>query len=65
MQIFINNKPTDTTAETLQQLADQLALPTKGVAVAMENMMIPREQWSDTTLSADSHIVIIKAACGG
>ncbi len=65
MQITINNKPTDTTAKTLQQLANELALPEKGVAVAVENQMIPRDQWNDFTLQKGAHVVIIKAACGG
>ena len=65
MQITINNKPTDTTAKTLQQLANELPLPEKGVAVAVENQMIPRDQWNGFTLQEGAHVVIIKAACGG
>jgi sulfur carrier protein len=65
MQININNKSTDTAAKTLQQLANELTLPEKGVAVAVENQMIPRDQWNDFTLQEGAHVVIIKAACGG
>lgn len=65
MQITINNKPTTTAAETLQQLANELTLPEKGVAVAVENQMIPRDQWNNYTLQEGTHVIIIKAACGG
>ena len=65
MQININNKSTDTAAKTLQQLANELTLPEKGVAVAVENQMSPRDQWNDFTLQEGAHVVIIKAACGG
>lgn len=65
MQITINNKSTITEAETLQQLANELTLPEKGVAVAVENQMIPRDQWNSFNLQEGVHVVIIKAACGG
>ncbi len=65
MQISINNTLTDTAAQTLQQLAEELSLPSKGVAVAVENQMVPRDEWSSHTLSQGAHVVIIKAACGG
>ncbi len=65
MKIFINNKETETAAQTVQQLADALALPHKGVAIAVENKMIPRDQWTMNTLIEGNHVVIIKAACGG
>lgn len=65
MQVFINNQPTQTQANTLQQLAIELVLPAKGVAVAISNRMIPRSEWEQTSLTEGANIVIIKAACGG
>lgn len=65
MQVFINNQPTQTQATTLQQLSVELELPSKGVAVAIANRMIPRNEWEQTSLAEGSNIVIIKAACGG
>lgn len=65
MQINVNNKPLSTNATSLAKLAAELALPEKGVAVAIGNKMVPRSLWDETALSEDMHITIIKAACGG
>lgn len=65
MNITINNKSTDTQAENLSQLAAKLELPQKGVAVAINNRMIPRTDWKATALAENDKVVIIKAACGG
>lgn len=65
MKIRINNKETDVQAESLLDLAKELSLPERGVAVAVNNRMIPRTNWQQTTLKDDDNIVIIKAVCGG
>ncbi len=65
MTIQINNKATETQAQNLQALADELALPEKGVAMAVANKMVPRAAWATTLLSENDSVVIIKAACGG
>lgn len=65
MQIYVNNKPVATESTNLSMLAHELALPEKGVAVAVDNKMVPRLQWEQTPLSEGASVVIIKAACGG
>lgn len=65
MKLTVNNKEVETEASTLAQLAQQLGLPPQGVAMAVNNHMIPRTEWSDHALSEGLAIVIIKAACGG
>lgn len=65
MKIQINNKATETQAKNLQELADELVLPIKGVAVAVANKMVPRTAWEVTELNENDSVVIIKAACGG
>lgn len=65
MTIKINNKQTETEAGNILQLAQQLALPEKGVAIAVANKMVPRTEWEGTVLSEGMDIIIIKAACGG
>jgi len=65
MQINVNNKPINTEATDLVMLAKELSLPEKGVAVAVNNKMVPRSLWKQTPLSEGTHVVIIKAACGG
>lgn len=65
MKININSKPTDTTATTLGELAQQMALPEKGVAMALGARMVQRAQWAETALNEGDSVIIIKAACGG
>ena len=65
MKIQINNKEVETKALNLSELAQEMALPEKGVAVAVNNKMVPRAQWADTALTGGIAVVIIKAACGG
>lgn len=65
MKVLINNKEVETDAATLSQLTNDLSLPAQGIAVAVNNRMIPRAEWTDYALSEDISIVIIKAACGG
>ncbi|MCD8291584.1 MAG: sulfur carrier protein ThiS [Prevotella sp.] len=65
MEIKINDKATQTKAATLQELADELSLPVKGVAMAVGNKMVRREEWASTPLTNGSEVIIIKAVCGG
>lgn len=65
MKILINNKQTETEAKSLGELATELNLPERGVAVAVSNKMVPRTEWESTLLAEGANVVIIKAACGG
>lgn len=65
MTITINNKQTETEATNLSQLAQELALPERGVAIAIANKMVPRAEWENAILQEGASVVIIKAACGG
>ena len=42
-----------------------LQLPDKGVAVAVNNAMVPRAEWAARTVQEGDDIVILKAFCGG
>lgn len=65
MDININNKKTSVTSTNLQELAQEMNLPEKGVAIAISNQMIPRTEWANTPIAESADVVIIKAACGG
>ena len=65
MKVNINNKETETQALNVKQLAEELNLPAKGVAVAISNSMVPRDEWEQTSITEGADIVIIKAFCGG
>lgn len=65
MDININNKKTSVTSTNLQELAQEMNLSEKGVAIAISNQMIPRTEWANTPIAEGADVVIIKAACGG
>ena len=65
MKVTINNKETETQAKTIRELAQELDLPATGVAVAISNEMVPRDEWENTIIAEGADIVIVKAICGG
>ncbi len=66
MNIKINNEPAIVAEGTkLASIAMMLQLPDKGVAVAVNNAMVPRAEWAARTLAEGDDIVILKAFCGG
>ena len=65
MDITINNKPLSTSAATVSQLAAELALPEKGLAVAVDNKLVPRGDWGSFELREGAAVTVIRAAFGG
>ena len=65
MIVFVNNKKTDIQCATLAELVASQNLPEQGVAVAVDNEMIPRSQWETFRLEPSQRITILKAFCGG
>lgn len=66
MQVEVNNKPIQLPQDaTLGTLAQQLEIQAAGTAIAVNNKMVPRAQWSGHLLSENDKVVVVKAACGG
>ena len=65
MKILINNQETLTEATSVAMLAAELALPERGVALAVNNRIVPRTAWAETALNKGDNVTIIKAAFGG
>lgn len=65
MKVKINNKETETQAQTVKALAEELNLPATGVAIAISNEMVSRDHWDTTPILEGADIVIVKAFCGG
>lgn len=65
MNVTVNNKPVETGASTLKELALQMELPEKGVAVAVSNKMVPRSEWENFAITEGVSIIVIRASCGG
>lgn len=66
MKVQVNDKEVEISPSfTLKQITDDLKLPAVGIAVAVNNRMIPRSDWGNHSLHENDSIVVIKAACGG
>ena len=65
MNVTVNNKTVETGASTLKELAVQLELPEKGVAIAVSNKMVPRSEWENFAITEGVSIIVIRASCGG
>jgi len=51
---------------SLQQMMDHvLALPTNGIAIAVNQEIILKSDWPNQILKAGDHVTIIKATQGG
>ena len=65
MKLRVNNKEVETRATNLSLFSQEQNLPVTGIAIAVNNRMIPRTEWDTYTLNEGDNILIIKAVCGG
>ena len=65
MKIKVNNKVIVTRVSNLLKLSQELELPSTGIAIAVNNRMVPRTEWEHFMLNEHDELVIIKAVCGG
>ncbi len=67
MNIYINNEPKqiDTQRTLVQLLADLQLNSSRGMAIAINNQVIPKTTWENYTLSENDKVTIIKATQGG
>lgn len=65
MKLTVNQQSIETEAKNLEELVAELNLPNQGVAVAVDNRLVKRNEWAGHALTDDAKITIIKAACGG
>ena len=50
---------------TIASLTTLLEVPSKGVAIALNGKVVPKNMWETTHITEQDNIVIIKAAYGG
>ena len=59
MKVQVNNKEVKITdASTITQLTEQLELSSQGIAIAVNNKMIPRTEWDKFVLHESDNLVI-------
>lgn len=67
MTVFVNDQAQDLKTQfTLIALLSQLALDEqKGIAVAVNNSVVPKKNWNTHLLSEKDKVTIIRASQGG
>lgn len=66
MIITLNNQEKEVATDmTLQQLIEQSNMPMQNIAVAINNHLVPRNEWTTHLLHDNDKIVVIAAAYGG
>ncbi|MFT7588360.1 MAG: sulfur carrier protein [Limisphaerales bacterium] len=66
MELLVNGKPYQSIVANLAGLLSDLQLhDQKGIAVAVNDSVIPRGNWESTLLSKEDRVTIIKATAGG
>lgn len=67
MDITVNNEPlqiSDTCSIT-QLLQDHIQQKPEGIAVAVNQSVIPKSEWENTFIASGDTIILIKATQGG
>lgn len=67
MEIIVNSKPHRIDQSiNIQELLDRLDLPSQqGIAVAINQCIIPKSDWQEVTLNDQDQVMIITATQGG
>ena len=65
MKIRINNRHMEPNATDVYHLSEELQLPEKGVAIAVNGSIVPRKEWNGFAIKEMDNITVVKAAFGG
>ena len=67
MKIYLNHEPIEVSGseQTQQSLLEREGLAKPGIAVAVDNKVVPRKEWPQTPLHENMRLTIIHAVCGG
>ena len=65
MKILLNGQPHETRATTVAALLDELEIPRVGVAIAQNEVVVPRANHATQILSEGDKIEIVRAVQGG
>lgn len=67
MEIFVNNQPiqTEEKSSLFSLVLSQVGENSKGLAVAVNEEVVPKNEWEKTMLNQHDQVLIIKATQGG
>lgn len=66
MKINVNKQVVEAPdGASIADVLAQLSFPAAGIAVAVDNKVVPASRWSETVLADGSSLTVIRAVCGG
>lgn len=66
MKIYINQKEIETQDSiSVKELLDMQQISIEGTAIAIDNKLVPKNEWNDRILTEGNKITIIRATFGG
>ena len=66
MKIYINQKEIeDQDSISVKELLDMQQIAIEGTAIAIDNKLVPQNEWNDRILTDGNKIMIIRATFGG
>ena len=65
MQLYVNDEPVLSEHNTLSALLESYVSTEQRVAVAVNQQVVPRSQWSDCLLKDNDRIDIFESIAGG
>ena len=67
MKLFVNKQEflSNSNQLTVAELLNELQIHTAGVAVAVNNKVVRKANWTTTNLTEEDNITVITAVCGG
>ncbi|WP_410085777.1 sulfur carrier protein ThiS [Barnesiella intestinihominis] len=66
MKIYINQKEIETQDSiSIKELLDMQQITIEGTAIAIDNKLVPKNEWNDRILTDGNKITIIRATFGG
>ena len=64
--IYINNKQQEVEeSQSVKKLLEDLQLQRKGIAVALNEIVIPKCDWKEQIVQEGDHLTIVRAVQGG
>ena len=66
MKIYINQKEIETRDSiSIKELLGMQQISIEGTAIAIDNKLVPKNEWNDRILTEGNKITIIRATFGG
>jgi sulfur carrier protein len=66
VNVIVNGEPTTLPEDaTIASAIAGLDLPARGIAVAIDRVVVPRGQWDSTPLSEGARVEVVHAVQGG